>query len=64
MHTLGVAKEEAQGHGVGLRQSPNLSPEENLWRELKLKVTKQQQRNLKNLESLWKEEWKKIPPEM
>lgn len=64
MHTLGVANEEAQGHGVGLRQSPNLSPEENLWRELKLKVTKQQQRNLKNLESLWKEEWKKIPPEM
>lgn len=34
-------------------QSPELSPIENLQRELKLQVAKQQPRNLKDLENLW-----------
>lgn len=37
---------------------------ENLRRELKFWVTKQQTRNVKNLESFCKEVWAKIPPEM
>ena len=45
-------------------QSPDLNPIENLWRELKLQMAKRQPRNLKDLESICKEEWTKIPPEM
>ena len=41
-------------------QSPGLNPIENLWRELKLRVTKQLPRNLKDLERICKEEWTKI----
>ena len=40
-------------------QSPDLNPIENLWRELKLRVAKQQPRNLKDLERICKEEWTK-----
>ena len=45
-------------------QSPDLKHIENLWRELKFQVAKQQPRNLKDLEKICKEEWTKIPPEM
>ncbi len=45
-------------------QSPDLNPIENLWRELKLRVSKRQLRNLNDLERICKEEWDKIPPEM
>lgn len=37
---------------------------ENLRRELKIRVAKQQTRNVKDLESFCKEVWTKIPPEM
>ncbi len=46
------------------RQSPDHNPIENLWRELKLRVSKRQPRNLNDLERICKEEWDKIPPEM
>ncbi len=45
-------------------QSPDLKPIENLWRELKVWVTKRQPQNLNDLERICKEEWDKIPPEM
>ncbi len=45
-------------------QSPDLNPIENLWRELKVRVTKRQPRNLNDLERICKEEWDNIPPEM
>ncbi len=45
-------------------QSPDLNPIENLWRELKLRVSKRQPRNLNDLERICKEEWTKIPFEM
>ena len=45
-------------------QSPDLNPIENLWKELKLRVAKQQPRNLKDLQRICKEEWTKIPPKI
>ncbi len=45
-------------------QSPDLHPIENLWRGLKVRVSKHQPRNLNDLERICKEEWDKIPPEM
>ncbi len=45
-------------------QSPDLNLIENLWRELKVRVTKRQPRNLNDLERICKEERDKIPPEM
>ncbi|KAK3539773.1 hypothetical protein QTP70_013207 [Hemibagrus guttatus] len=45
-------------------QSPDLNLIGNLWRELKVQVAKHQPRNLNDLESICKEEWDKIPPEM
>ncbi len=45
-------------------QSPDLNPIETLWRELKVRVSKRQPRNLNDLERICKEEWTKIPPEM
>ena len=45
-------------------QSPDLSPIENRWRELKLRVAKRQPWNLKDLERICKEEWTKIPPKI
>ncbi|KAI5103666.1 hypothetical protein C0J45_7247 [Silurus meridionalis] len=43
-------------------QSPDLNPIENLWRELKLRVSQRQARNLIDLEKICVEEWAKIPP--
>ena len=37
---------------------------ENLWRELKLRVSKRQPRNLQELENYCKEEWSTIPANM
>ena len=46
-------------------QSPDReSHRKNLRRELKLRVAKQQPRNLKDLERICKEEWTKIPPKI
>lgn len=45
-------------------QCSALSPIENLWRELKHQVPKQQPRNLKNLKCFCKLQWDKILPEM
>lgn len=42
-------------------QSPDLNPIENLWRELKLRVSQRQPRNLTDLEKICVEEWAKIP---
>ncbi len=44
--------------------SPDLHPIENLWKELKVRVSKCQPQNLNDLERICKEEWDKIPPEM
>ncbi len=43
-------------------QSPDFSPIENLWRELKVQVAKRQPQNFNDLERICKEEWDKIPP--
>lgn len=43
-------------------QSPDLNPIENLWRELILRVSQRQPRNLTDLEKICVEEWAKIPP--
>ena len=43
---------------------PSQSPGLNLWREMKLRVAKQQPRNLEDLERICKEEWTKIPPKI
>ena len=43
------------------RQSPDLNPIENLWRELKVRIAQRQPRNLKDLEKVCMEEWAKIP---
>ncbi|CDQ98819.1 unnamed protein product [Oncorhynchus mykiss] len=42
-------------------QSPNLNPIENLWRELKVRVSQQQPQNITALEEICMEEWAKIP---
>ncbi|KAI4888386.1 hypothetical protein NFI96_003395 [Prochilodus magdalenae] len=42
-------------------QSPDLNPIENLWRELKLRVSQRQPRNLADLEEICVKEWAKIP---
>ena len=41
-------------------QSPDLNPIENLWRELKGRISQRQPQNLKNLEKVCMEEWAKI----
>ncbi|KAI4898627.1 hypothetical protein NFI96_025986 [Prochilodus magdalenae] len=41
-------------------QSPDFNPIENLWRELKLYVSKCMPKNLKDLEMICREEWAKI----
>ncbi|KAK3572821.1 hypothetical protein QTP86_007833 [Hemibagrus guttatus] len=45
-------------------ECPDLNPIENLWRELKVQVSKHQPRNHNELERICKEKWDKIPPEM
>lgn len=45
-------------------QSPDLNPIENLWRELKLRVSKRKPQNIKELEKICLEECAKIPVDM
>ena len=67
-HTAKATKEWLKKKHIkvmeGPSQSPDLNPIENLWRELKLQVAKQQPRNLKDLERICKEEWIKVPHEI
>ncbi len=66
-HTTKETKEWLKKHIMVMEwpsQSPDLNPIENLWRELKLRVSKKQLRTLNDLERICKEEWTKIPPEM
>ncbi|KAK3567512.1 hypothetical protein QTP86_019940, partial [Hemibagrus guttatus] len=42
-------------------QSPDLNPIENLWRELKIRVTQRQPQNITALEEICMEEWAKLP---
>ncbi|CAJ0943764.1 unnamed protein product [Ranitomeya imitator] len=42
-------------------QSPDLNPIENLWRELKVRVTKRKAKNITALEEICMEEWANIP---
>ncbi|KAK1794621.1 hypothetical protein P4O66_001339 [Electrophorus voltai] len=44
-------------------QSPDLNPNENLWKELKIKVYKRCPKNLDNLKKICMEEWAKITQE-
>ncbi|KAK3506398.1 hypothetical protein QTP70_001792 [Hemibagrus guttatus] len=43
------------------RQSPDLNPIENLWRELKIHVAQRQPQNITALEEICMEEWAKLP---
>ncbi|KAK3567183.1 hypothetical protein QTP86_011886, partial [Hemibagrus guttatus] len=43
------------------RQSPDLNPIENLWRELKIRVAQRQPQNITALEEICMEEWAKLP---
>lgn len=45
-------------------QSPDLNPIENLWRELKLRVSKCHPQNLQDLEMICREEWMKMTPDV
>ena len=45
-------------------QSPDLNPIKNLWRELKLRVSKCKPQNLQDLEMICREEWTKITPDV
>ncbi|KAK3535766.1 hypothetical protein QTP70_021084, partial [Hemibagrus guttatus] len=67
-HTANATKEWLKKKHIKVlewpSQTPDLSPIENLWRELKVRVAKRQPRNLNDLERICKEEWDKIPPEM
>ncbi len=42
-------------------QSPDLNPIENLWSELKVRVSQRQPQNITALEEICTEEWAKIP---
>ncbi|KAK3529988.1 hypothetical protein QTP86_009364 [Hemibagrus guttatus] len=42
-------------------QSPDLSPIENLWRELKIRVAQRQPQNITALEEICMEEWANLP---
>ena len=42
-------------------QSPDLYPIEHLWRDLKIAVQRRSPSNLTELESIYREEWEKLP---
>ena len=63
-HSAKVTKRWFVKHNINMlqwpSQSPNLNPIENLWKELKIRICKQQPRNLK-LKQICKKEWSRIP---
>lgn len=59
----GVVKEDITTLRSCSSQSLGLNPVENLWREMKFFIDKQQARNLKDLKSSCEEEWAIIYPE-
>ena len=65
-HTCKKAKEWSKNNNIQIiscpTQSPDLNPIEHVWRRLKEKVSKRPEvpKNLKELEEVLKEEWKKI----
>ncbi len=68
-HTVKATKKWLQKKDIKVLEWPSQSPEDlnpikNLWRELKVRVTKRQPPNLNDLKRICKEEWDKISPEM
>ena len=67
-HSAKATKRWFVKHNVNVLQWPSqvadLNPIEDLWRELKVKISKRQPRNLKELKQICKEEWSKIPSKM
>ncbi len=67
-HTANATNEWLKKKHIKVLEWPSPFPDlhhiKNLWRELKVRVSKRQPRNLNYLERICKEEWTKIPPEM
>ena len=67
-HTSKQATECSRTHFISViewpRQSPNFSPIEIVWKQLKVKVGERRPFNLKQLEEACFEEWGKIPADV